>query len=231
MYTQNTQIHITLWQRSLWFLALANMLMSSSVFMLMPTLPFWMKDNAGFSCVGVGIALGLCGVGQYALGCFCSYLTQRHRRNKVCMWATLAMATALGLLWTCEDVKVSYRTLTVFAAFLLIGVTFGLANIVLSSVLVIDRCESSQRTEANYVVSWFRRLSWAVGPLSGITAFNHGGFDMLMACSCLYSLIALVLVASVRFPFKAPDDDISLFSTDRFFLRGSGALFINLSCQ
>lgn len=39
MDTQNTPIHIRLWNRHFWRLALANLFLVMSVYMLIPTLP------------------------------------------------------------------------------------------------------------------------------------------------------------------------------------------------
>ena len=41
MYTQNTPVHVKLWHREFWLLALANLLLTMSVFMLIPVMPQW----------------------------------------------------------------------------------------------------------------------------------------------------------------------------------------------
>ena len=52
------------------------------------------------------------------------------------------------------------------------GAFLGLAEMSLASTLIIDTCESFQRTEANYITSWFARFSIAVGPLLSLLVYD-----------------------------------------------------------
>ena len=49
MNTQNTQIHITQWQRGFWLLAIANFLVAMSVYVLVPVMPLWLINGEGHS--------------------------------------------------------------------------------------------------------------------------------------------------------------------------------------
>ena len=91
MYTQNTPIHMNLWHRGFWMLVLSNMLLSMSVYMLIPILPMWIMGDLHQSPLATGVAMGIYGVGVFLLGGFCSYLIQRFRRNRVCIWSVAAM--------------------------------------------------------------------------------------------------------------------------------------------
>ena len=42
MDTQNTPVHLKLWHREFWMLALANLLLLMSAYGLLPTLPFYL---------------------------------------------------------------------------------------------------------------------------------------------------------------------------------------------
>jgi len=110
----------------------------------------------------------------------------------------------------------------------LLGAVFGLVQMVLSSTLIIDVCESFRRTEANYASSWFGRLALSLGPIAGIIISRFLGFNSFIVASVLLCLAAVLLIYGVKFPFKAPDDNIPLYSLDRFFLPQGKWLFVNL---
>ena len=45
MYTQNTPVHVKLWHHDFWRLAIANMLLTMSVYMQIPVLPLWLAQH------------------------------------------------------------------------------------------------------------------------------------------------------------------------------------------
>ncbi len=99
MYTQNTPVHVKLWHKDFWLMAVANLLLTVSVYIQIPLLPVWMINNAGFSSTVVAISLGIFGLGVFSLGCFCSYLVQKYRRNLVCIRAILVLIVSFCVLY------------------------------------------------------------------------------------------------------------------------------------
>ena len=59
MNSQNTPIHIRLWHHDFWRMAIANLLLTMAVYMLVPTMPLWLISQ-GFSWTETGIAMGAC---------------------------------------------------------------------------------------------------------------------------------------------------------------------------
>ena len=180
MNSQNTPVHIRLWHRDFWLMAIANLLLTMSVYMLVPTLPHWLTDIHGLTAVETGFAMGAFGFGLFGFGAFASFLVQRYRRNQVCVWAALSMAAMIGILYyvdikLCQFMEFWFVLLERF----LFGAFFGLAQMVLTSTLIIDTCESYQRTEANYSASWFGRFALSLGPLSGLLLQEFAGFDFV----------------------------------------------------
>ena len=229
MYTQNTPIHMNLWHRGFWMLVLSNMLLSMSVYMLIPILPMWMMGDLHQSPLATGVAMGIYGVGVFLLGGFCSYLIQRFRRNRVCIWSVAAMMACTAVLWLLRNTDfVACEMWMVWAVRLLVGATFGLADMVLASTLVIDQCESFQRTEANYVASWFRRFALSLGPMLSLVVYRASDFDSVLLLSMATAFLSIVLIRMVNFPFKAPEDTMKLVSLDRFFLPQAWPMFLNL---
>ena len=229
MNSQNTPVHIKLWHREFWQLAIANLLLSMSVYMLIPVLPVWLMKEENFSTAEVGLSLGVFGLGLYLMGPFVSYLVQHYRRNVVCMWAITGLIACMGFLKYTDTLK------SEFVEFWLIllqrfafGAMFGLAQMVLASTLVIDTCESYQRTEANHSVSWFGRFALSLGPLAGVILLQQWDFSVVIQIAMLLALASLLLIKMVKFPFRAPEDHIHVFSCDRFILNQGGLIFLNL---
>ena len=228
MDTQNTPIHIKLWHRDFWRLCFANLLLMMSVYMLIIGVPNAMFTH-GYSSLQVGTALGAYGVGIFLLGSFCSYWVQRYRRNHVCQLAILGVAVCLFILFYLEEfwgISADYWVIVLMRV--VMGASVGVAQITLSSTLIIDTCESFQRTEANYITSWFARFALAGGPLLAILVGNMVGFKYVFPLAAVLALASLVLVSLVKFPFKAPTEHMPLCSTDRFFLPQGFPLFVNL---
>ena len=230
MNTQNTQIHIKAWQRGFWFLAIANFLVAMSVYILVPVMPLWLMQDEGFTARDAGLAMGAFGVGMFTLGGFCSYLVQRYRRNMVCMDAILVMVICVSLLGGFFDDGLSFMgKWWIFAQRILFGAVYGLAEMVLASTLVIDKSSSSMRTEANHSAAWFSRFAVALGPLCGLLVYWLGGsFRLVVMVSDACVIASLFLIRSVRFPFRAPEENTHVFSLDRFFLVQGTPLFVNI---
>ena len=230
MNTQNTQIHINQWQRGFWLLAIANFLVAMSVYVLVPVMPLWLINGEGFSAGDAGLAMGAFGVGMFAFGGFCSYLVQRYRRNRICMDAILLMVICITLLQSFlqHDFGVVERW-WIFAQRILFGAVYGLAEMVLASTLIIDKCSSAMRTEANHSTAWFSRFAVALGPMVGLLVYHiTDSFWRVILVSDVCVIISLLLIRAVKFPFRAPDENTHVFSLDRFFLPQGTPLFINI---
>ena len=229
MNSQNTPVHIKLWHREFWQLAIANLLLSMSVYMMIPVLPLWLMQEENFSSAEVAWSLGVFALGLYLTGPFVSYLVQHYRRNSVCLWAIAGLGATVALLYYIDMQRSLFVEfwLILLQRFLL-GTFFGLAQMVLASTLVIDTCESYQRTEANHSASWFGRFALSLGPLVGLVVFQLFGFGSVVEVSGILAIAALLLIKMVEFPFRAPEEHVHVFSCDRFILNEGGLLYLNL---
>ena len=229
MNTQNTPVHIRLWNRDFWRLAVANLLLTMSVTMMIPTLPVWLMGEENLSSQETGIVMGIFGIGIFLLGAFCSFLVQRYRRNEVCMLSILAIIGCQAFLYYADTLKVEFIDFgLVLIQRIVLGAFFGLAMMVLESTLVIDSCESSQRTEANHSAAWFGRFALALGPLGSVFLMKMFGFSSVLIGSMVCAGVALLLIRLVSFPFRSPDENLHAIGLDRFFLSNSSWLFVNM---
>lgn len=229
MNTQSTPVHIRLWNRDFWHLAIANLLLTMSVTMMIPTLPVWLMGEENLSNQETGILMGVFGVGIFLLGAFCSFLVQRYRRNQVCMLSILAIIGCQAFLYYGDTLKSEFVDFSlVLIQRILLGAFFGLSVMVLESTLVIDSCEASQRTEANHSAAWFARFALALGPLGGVYLMQMLGFSSVLIGSMVCAGAALLLIRLVNFPFRTPEEHLHAVCLDRFFLSNGSLLFINM---
>ncbi|MBO4718741.1 MAG: MFS transporter [Prevotella sp.] len=229
MNSQNTPVHIRLWHHDFWRMAFANLLLTMSVYMLIPTMPQWLMSSQHLNMTQTGWVMGAFGVGLFLLGAFTSYLVQRFRRNMVCVWAVLLMMACLGMFYFLDGSEENVGNLTLLLVLrVLFGAAFGLAQMVLASTLIIDTSESFQRTEANHAASWFARFSLSLGPMSALIIGPKLGFPIVLLVAGGCALLAVILILLVHFPFRAPEDHLYSVSLDRFFLPQGFVLFVNL---
>lgn len=229
MNAQNTNVHIRLWQYEFWLLAISEFLLSMSVYMLLPTMPLWLDSDQNLSAMEAGLVMGAFGAGLFLLGAFVSFLVQHYRRNIVCVVAIAAVAALLVLLYYIDSLRYQFVDFTLLLLLrFAMGAAFGLSQMVLCSTLIIDTCESFQRTEANFATGWFGRISLALGPLVGLLLLRYTDQSMVFLAAAGCAVASLVLVLLVNFPFRIPDDDVPVFCLDRFFLPHGTVLFLNL---
>lgn len=229
MNSQSTPVHIRLWHKDFWLMAIANFLLAMSVYMLVPTMPAWLMDAQEFSAQDAGIAMAVFGVGLFALGAFISYLVQHYRRNVVCIVAVLTEALLIGALYYVDGLHMRVADpVIIYIQRFAQGAAFGLAQMVLTSTLIIDTSESFQRTEANHSAAWFSRFALSMGPMAGLLISRQMGFHYVLLATLGCALAVVILVLLVNFPFRAPQDDIPTVSLDRFFLPHGFPLFLNL---
>ena len=238
MNNQNTPVHIRLWHHEFWLLVIADLLLTMSVYMLIPTFPQWLMAEQQLTPEQTGLTMAAFAFGLYLFGSQCSWLVQRFRRNMVCIWGIAALAVnvlAMGY----------FSPLTSFPWALIhrvaLGAAFGLTQMVLTSTLIIDTCESHQRTEANFGAAWFSRFALSLGPVVGLAVALLPDHCYLLPLGCrlsqmtpilfvsgILALVSLLLISRVSFPFRTPGEGVSIVSLDRFFLPSGFVLFFNL---
>lgn len=229
MNTQNTPVHIRLWHRDFWLMAMANLLLTIAVYVLIPVMPEWLMQTENLTLQETGLIMGAFGIGIFLFGCFTSYLVQRFRRNVACIWAVMLMAAMLGWLYYLDLQKSQFFDFWILLCQrLALGAAFGVAQMILSSTLIIDTCESFQRTEANHSASWFSRFALSIGPLTGILVERLAGFDKVVLVAIGCTLVAIIFIMLVHFPFRTPEENVRVVSLDRFFLPQGWPLTINL---
>ena len=228
MDTQNIPVHVRLWNKHFWLLAMANLLLVMSSYMLVATIPLRMEVR-GYSILQIALVMGVFFIGIYLFGSLSGYLVQRYRRKNVFNLSILLLLAVTGVLYYLSSLPYnSFDYMLLVGLRFMQGTFYGLSQLVLLSTLIIDTVEAVHRTEANHAATWFGRFALSLGPLAGIYVYQSMNFGSVLILSCICLLVAFVFVNLIRFPFRMPSEDYSRFSFDRFLLKGSHWLFVNV---
>lgn len=228
MDTQNIPVHVRLWNKHFWLLAMANLLLVMSSYMLVATIPLRMEVR-GYSILQIALVMGVFFIGIYLFGSLSGYLVQRYRRKNVFNLSILLLLAVTGVLYYLSSLPYnSFDYMLLVGLRFMQGAFYGLSQLVLLSTLIIDTVEAVHRTEANHAATWFGRFALSLGPLAGIYVYKSMNFGSVLILSCICLLVAFVFVNLIRFPFRMPSEDYSRFSFDRFLLKGSHWLFVNV---
>lgn len=142
MDTQNTPVHINLWHREFWMLSLSNLFLCMAVYMLIPVVPGWLIKVQHITHWHVALAFASFGVGLFSLGGVCRYLVEKYRRNRVCMLCIGIVMVCIYALSFVEKYESGWLFWIIIGLGFLLGAMFGLSQMILSSTLIIDVCES-----------------------------------------------------------------------------------------
>lgn len=211
-----------LWNRNFCKLCITNVLLVVSVYMLIPVIAESACDIMNIGHAGSSLFICVFGIGLFFLGGLCSFLIQRFRRNKVCVYAILLLSIMImAIMYMYKELADFFSIGQLFSIFVflrfLMGAFYGLAYMVLNGVLLVDCCQSVQRTSANIYSGCFHKFSIILGLILGIYMYGRYGITNTLYLSSVVCLCSAVLLSSVKFPFKAPEETVRLISSDRFF--------------
>lgn len=199
-----------LFTRSYCFILAANFLLFFGFWMVIPVLPFYLKDN--FSCPEaiIGLILSIYTVTALVVRPFSGYLMDTFPRKPLYILCYF-VCTALLLSYTLAGVLILFIILRALHGFAFGGVTVG------GNTVVVDIMPSSRRGEGLGYYGLANNLGLALGPMTGL--FLHGAisYDGIFAIAFLVTLWGLVMASLVKAPHKVPAKRPPL-SLDRFFL-------------
>lgn len=219
MDTQRPAIHKPFWHGGFLRIIIANLLVCTSLYML---LPLWTESFTGEGGENGGMCIAaamLFCAGLCLPAPFCNYWLDAYRRKRVAQWALAGFALTAALMPA--DMPLWGRLLLR----LFHGSTYSVFQIALGSTLLLDLSDTRHRTEAAHIYYWFSRLALIFGPLlSWLVAYGHAP-RLFTAMSVLLPAAAWVLVSTLAVPFRAPLNPV-LFSLDRFWLPRGLRIFV-----
>lgn len=202
-----------LWTRNYIFVCIAAFMMAFSFFILVPTLPFYLKSVFGIGHTMIGIVLSCYVIAVLSVRPFAGFVADTLPRKTVYITAcALFVATFLGYFFATSSL----------AAFIVLrilhGFTFGTLTTT-GNTLVIDVMPSSRRGEGLGYFGVMGNLAMAFGPMVGLFIIESGNYTVLFSTSLVTGIIGFLFASSVHPPKKAAAARPSkVISFDRFFL-------------
>lgn len=188
--------------------------MSFSFFILVPTLPLYLKDTFDISPAMVGVVLSCYVVAVLSVRPMAGFVADTLPRKSVYVVAyTLFVASFTGYFFITQSLAL-FILLRVFHGF-----SFGMLTTA-ANTLVIDIMPSSRRGEGLGYYGVTNNLAMVFGPMVGLFVISSGNYTLLFLTSLVMGIIGLLLGISARVPRRElqPNKEFSL-SADRFFLK------------
>ncbi len=202
-----------LFTRDYIFVCVAAFMMSFSFFILVPTLPMYLKDTFGISPALVGVVLSCYVIAVLSIRPMTGFIADTLPRKKVYIVAyAIFVASFLGYFFITQTLAL-FILLRVFHGF-----SFGMLTTA-GNTLVIDVMPSSRRGEGLGYYGVTNNLAMAFGPMVGLFVVSSGNYTLLFLTSLVTGIVGLVLGALVRAPYKKIEKTEFKLSADRFFLK------------
>lgn len=198
-------------------LCVANVLVTAAVVFVICNL--WNSVGIGRLFVSLAFVVGL-----FLVGAFNAYLLDTYKRKNIGMMALVM----LGVVHSFLNISSFSPFVTVLFLCLLQGVSFALVQASLGSTLLNDLSQSQQRDSVDRNFALSGKVGWILGlgimALCEILPGNNNSIETWIPVVGV--LIALLLVVSLKVPFRAPLV-LPLCSIDRFWFRGESILWIS----
>lgn len=189
-------------------------MISFSFFLLVPTLPLYLKSTFNIGQTMIGIVLSCYVVAVLSIRPLAGFAADALPRKRVYITSYILFVAAFIAYFFVTESLSMFILLRI-----LHGFTFGMLTTA-ANTFVIDIMPSSRRGEGLGYYGVTNNLAMAFGPMVGLFIIESGDFRTLFATSLTMGIVGLVLALSVRAKGKSitVPQKVSI-STDRFFLK------------
>ena len=210
----STEVKDRLFTRDYIFVCIAAFMMSFSFFILVPTLPLYLKDTFGIGQAMVGVVLSCYVVAVLSVRPMAGFVADTLPRKSVYIISyAIFVASFLGYFFITQTLAL-FILLRVFHGF-----SFGMLTTA-GNTLVIDVMPSSRRGEGLGYYGVTNNLAMAFGPMAGLFIISSGNYTLLFLTSLLTGTVGLILGALVRAPRRELKERVEFkLSADRFFMK------------
>ncbi len=202
-----------LWNSNYLKIWIGNFLIHFSFTLIVPLLPLYLSETFGANKQTIGLCLAGYTVMALVIRPFSGYVVDNFPRKAVLLICNFVFFAIFGGYLVAGSITL----FTIFRT--LHGAPFG-ATTVAASTVAIDVLPSERRAEGIGYYGLSNNLAMATGPVVAIyllQAFS-GDFKALFWISLLFSLLGLVLDATIKLPKRDFVPEKKVVSLDRFFL-------------
>ena len=208
-----TETKDRLWTRDYIFVCISAFMMSFLFFILVPTLPLYLKDIFGISQALVGVVLSCYVIAVLSVRPLAGFVADTLPRKSVYLVSyALFVSSFLGYFFITQTLAL-FILLRIFHGF-----SFGMLTTA-GNTLVIDVMPSSRRGEGLGYYGVTNNLAMAFGPMAGLFVIASGNYTLLFLTSLITGSVGLILASLVRAPRKILEKTEFKLSADRFFLK------------
>ncbi len=209
------------------YILAANFLLFFAFYLLLPVLPFYLKEEfqSGKSMIGFILSC-------YAVACLCvrpfsGYMLDTFSRKPFYLLSYFIFTIIFG----------GYMLTGVMAVFLGLrivhGAAFGMVSVA-GNTLVIDIMPSSRRGEGLGYYGLANNIAMSFGPMTGLFMHTVYSYETIFTCSLLSGSLGMLMASLVKAPRKPPVKREPL-SWDRFLLlkgipAGISLLLLSIPC-
>ena len=180
-----------LFTRSYMFILAANFLLFFGFWLLIPILPFYLKET--YSCPEAMLGAILCcyTVSGLCVRPFSGFLMDKFPRKPIYILC----------YFVCASIFLGYMTAGVLTWFIVLRALHGIAFssvTVGGNTLCVDITPSSRRGEALGYYGLTNNTAMALGPMTGLFMHDHVSYEGIFITGMLFSLVGLLCAICVK---------------------------------
>ena len=206
----NKTIKPRLFTSSYWAILGANFMLFFAFYLIMPILPFYLKEIFHTPNSLIGVILACYTVAALTIRPFAGYLLDAMARKP------LYIATFFFFVLFFGGYIVSVSLFMVIIVRALQGLMFGIVTVA-GNTVVIDIMPSERRGEGLGYYGLANNIAMAFGPMVGLFFHDYFSFNTIFFIAIITGTIGLILASLVRTKQKAPIKRPPI-SLDRFLL-------------
>lgn len=193
-----------------YYILAANFLLFFAFYLLLPVLPFYLKEEFQTGRSMIGFILSC-----YTAACLCirpfsGYMLDTFSRKPLYLLSYFIFTIIFG----------GYMLTGILAIFIGLrivhGAAFGMVSVA-GNTIVIDIMPSSRRGEGLGYYGLANNIAMSFGPMTGLFMHNTFSYETIFACSLISGSLGMVMAGLVKTPHKQPVKREPL-SLDRFLL-------------
>lgn len=184
--------HERLWTKNFLLICLTNLMMFTSFYFLLPTLPIFVTNNLRGNESHVGYIIGIMSLTAVLVRPFSGYLLDNVGRKKVFLIALAVFTISLG----------AYNLVTSLVALFFLRFIHGLSwgfTTTGAGTAAADLVPSTRRGEGLGYYGLSNTLAMALGPSLGLYIMNKTDFNILFTSATALALLGFVFAAPIKY--------------------------------
>ena len=196
--------------RNFCLLTSANFLVFFAFYMILPVLPFFLKDTFGTNNAQAGAIISCFTISTMCIRPFCGYFLDLYSRKPIYLIAFFVFTAVFG------GYILAGSLLIIIICRIIHGLSYGMLSVV-GNTLIIDITPSSRRGEGIGYYGVANNLAMCFGPMTALFLYKLYSCNVIFSISLCCSLLGMMLGSGVKIKLR-PSIKGTPLSLDRFIL-------------